>query len=264
MDNSLEIIVKESGLQPSKAQYILEKFQDHFKMAAEWEKKARAIVVTSVDQKAEMKMAREGRLFLKERRVQIERARKEMKEESLREGKAIDGISNVLKALIQPIETYLENQEKFEENQQKAMLEALRLEEEKKAEADRIRAEEAEREARAKMEAENKRLREEAEAREKELLAQTRKAEEARRAQAAAELEKQRVIDEQKAKEAAEEQAKKDEAKEARRVQRLKKYKEFLESHWYTKETASMFHVEQNGSQVRLFKLIGEIDLDTH
>lgn len=120
--NALVKIVGDSGLEQTKAQYILEKFQDHFKIAADWESKAKTIVVTSEAQTAEMKMAREGRLFLKQKRIEIEKSRKELKEQSLREGKAIDGIANVLKALIEPTEEYLERQEKFVE---------LRIEKEK-------------------------------------------------------------------------------------------------------------------------------------
>lgn len=108
-------IVQASGLEQTKANYILEKFQDYFRIAADWENKAKSIVVTSADQTAEMKMAKAGRLFLKAKRVDIENARKELKEQSLREGKAIDGIANVLKALIQPTEEYLDRQEHFVE-----------------------------------------------------------------------------------------------------------------------------------------------------
>ena len=111
--NALVEIVKTSGLEQTKADYILERFQDYFKIASEWETKAKMLIVTSETQITEMKMAREGRLFLKQKRVDIEKSRKELKEQSLREGKAIDGIANVLKALIEPVEKYLEEQEKF-------------------------------------------------------------------------------------------------------------------------------------------------------
>lgn len=113
--NALVKIVETSGLEKTKADFILEKFQDYFKIASEWETKAKMLIVTSETQVTEMKMAREGRLFLKQKRVDIEKARKELKEQSLREGKAIDGIANVLKALIEPVEQYLEEQEKFVE-----------------------------------------------------------------------------------------------------------------------------------------------------
>ena len=118
MENQLEVIVKESKLETTKAKYILDNFQNYFEIAAEWEKKAKSLIVTNETQTAEMDMARTGRLFLKEKRLAIEKARKELKEQSLREGKAIDGIANVLKGLIVPIEESLEQQEKFVEIQE--------------------------------------------------------------------------------------------------------------------------------------------------
>lgn len=113
-------IVNESGLEKSKAEIILAKFNNFFEIAADWEKKARAIVVTSEDQKAEMKMAREGRLFLKQKRVEVENTRKELKEQALREGQTIDSIARILKNLIEPTENYLEQQEKFAEIQEES------------------------------------------------------------------------------------------------------------------------------------------------
>lgn len=113
MENKLEIIVKESGLEKSKAQVLLENFSNYFEIAAEWESKARAIRVTDESQRAEMKMAREGRLFLKQKRVDVENTRKQLKEQSLREGQTIDAIAKILKNLIEPIEEDLEKQEKF-------------------------------------------------------------------------------------------------------------------------------------------------------
>ena len=138
MSNQLVTIVKESGLEKTKADIILTKFQDYFKLADDWEKKAKQIIVKNETQEVEMKMARTGRLFLREKRIAIEETRKELKEQSLREGKAIDGIANVLKALIVPIEEYLEKQEKFIEIQEEKRNESKRIEEEKKEEEKRI------------------------------------------------------------------------------------------------------------------------------
>src|SRR3990167_11427401 len=104
MENQLQVIVKESGLEPTKAKYILEQFSNYFDLADEWTKKAKTIIVTSENQEADMAIARVGRLFLREKRIAIENSRKSLKEQALREGKAIDGIANVLKALIVPIE----------------------------------------------------------------------------------------------------------------------------------------------------------------
>lgn len=174
-ENQLAIIVKESKLEPTKAKFILEKFQNYFEMADEWTTKARAIVVTNPDQKAEMQMARTGRLFLREKRIAIETARKELKEQALREGKAIDGIANVLKALIVPIEEYLERQEKFVEIQEEKKREAMRLEVEKRIEEERIAKEKADAEALEKARIENEKLKAEAIKREKEAKAEREK-----------------------------------------------------------------------------------------
>ena len=117
-NNTLELVVKETGLEQTKSQYLLDQFSDFFKQASEWESKSRGIVVTDVSQVAEMEQAREARLALKSIRVSAEKTRKLLKENSIREGKAIDGIANVIKALVEPIEDYLENQEKFAENKE--------------------------------------------------------------------------------------------------------------------------------------------------
>ena len=150
--NELEIIIEQNALEPSKAKYILEQFQGFFGVADEWAAKAKTLVVTNASQTTEMELAREGRLFLRDKRIAIEKARKDLKEQSLREGKAIDGISNVLKALIVPIEEYLERQEKFVELQEEAKLEVKRQEIER-------RMEEEERIAQEKAAAEQERLR---------------------------------------------------------------------------------------------------------
>lgn len=115
MENKLELIVKESGLEKSKAQVLLTNFSNYFEIAAEWEKKASELVVTDESQTTLMKMAKEARLFLKQKRVAIENTRKELKEQSLREGQTIDAIAKILKNLIEPIEGHFEKQEKFAE-----------------------------------------------------------------------------------------------------------------------------------------------------
>src|SRR3990167_2005582 len=197
MDNQLEIIVKESQLEPTKANYILENFQSYFEIAAEWEAKAKNLIVTRPDKKAEMEMARTGRLFLREKRIAIENSRKKLKEDALREGKAIDGIANVLKALIVPIEEHLERQERFIEIEQEKKDTALRLEIERRMEEERIAKEKADAEEREKIRIENERLKKEAAEKEK-ALAEERKKQEAlltsERAKAEEERKKQEAV----------------------------------------------------------------------
>lgn len=216
-NQSLQVIVQESGLEPTKAQVLLENFSGYFELAAEWETKAKALVVTNETQVAEMKMAREGRLFLRSKRIDVENTRKKLKEQALREGKAIDGIANVLKAVIVPIEEYLDEQEHFAENKKKAEEEAHRLEAEKalreKEEKERIERE-AEQE---RIRVENERLKKEAEEREvaaqKEREAAERKLE-AERKKAEAKLQAEREANE---KAMAEERAKAEAEREAER-----------------------------------------------
>ncbi len=165
-NNQLVTLVNESQLEPSQAKHILEQFQDYFEIAAEWEQKAKTIVVTKDTQVAEMEMARSGRLFLRAKRIAVENVRKKLKEQALREGKAIDGIANVLKALMIPIEEYFDKQEHFVKIKEDEKREAMRLEVEKRIEDDRIAKERADAEERERIRIENVKLKEEADLRE--------------------------------------------------------------------------------------------------
>ena len=207
-ENKLEIIVRESGLEETKAQDMLNQFQDYFAIAAEWEAKAKVIAVTSEDQVADMAMARVGRLFLRDKRIAIEKTRKTMKEQSLREGKAIDGIANILKALIVPVEKYLDEQEHFVEIRDAKIAEEEKIAEERRAEEARIAAEEAERKEQERIRKENEHLHKEAVKKEAALKAERERVEKARlEAEEKANAEKKRIEDkarkERKAHEAA-------------------------------------------------------------
>ena len=196
--NELQVYVDKSGLDTTKAKILLDRFHDYFDIAANWEVKAKSIVVKDASQVDDMKMARTGRLLLRERRIAIEKTRKELKEQSVREGKAIDGIANILKGLIVPLEKYLESQEKYVEIKAAEEAEKKRIEEELKAEEERIAAEKAERERQAKVQAENERLKREAIERErlnaeaKARLESERKAAEKKAQEAKARLESER------------------------------------------------------------------------
>lgn len=114
--NNLELVIKDSGLQQhDKIQMLLSQFGQDFQEAKEKANEAKNIVVTSIDQKQEMANAKKKRLELRDIRIRVEDTRKELKEDSLREGRAIDGVANLIKALIIPVEEHLEKQEKFAE-----------------------------------------------------------------------------------------------------------------------------------------------------
>lgn len=167
--NQLQVIVRDSGLEEAKAKLIMQQFADYAAIAADWESKAKTIVVDNDSQLAEMAMARTGRLFLRDKRTAIERTRKALKEQALREGKAIDSISKYLTALIEPIETYLDAQEHFtairqaKEAQEKARIEEQRrIEEEQRLEAEAAAKAKAQAEENERIRKENEKLRNDA------------------------------------------------------------------------------------------------------
>jgi hypothetical protein len=117
-ETHLRIIVDQNGLSKESSETLIAKFNPFLEQAKEWEDKAKTLIVTDVSQIAEMQQARDARLALKKIRINVENTRKDLKEDSLKTGKAIDGIANVLKGLIVTIEEHLEKQEKFAEIQQ--------------------------------------------------------------------------------------------------------------------------------------------------
>ena len=118
METNTQLQQMVATLPDTKAKILLDKFNDYFNIAAEWETKLDTLVVTDESQVAEMKMAGEARKFLKKKRTEIENTRKEMKEDALREGNMIDGIAKVLKSLIEPLEKKAEKIENFAEELQ--------------------------------------------------------------------------------------------------------------------------------------------------
>lgn len=173
--NQLAVIVEESKLPESKAKYILNRFQDYFTMADDWSKTTRSIKVTDASQTHLMDMARAARLAIREKRLAVEKSRKELKADILREGKAIDGIANVLFALLEPLEEYYAAQECFVERQ--AAAKAKLIEQEIQERLDKEFEEEQKRktEEDIRIRAENEALKEEAYQKEQEFIAERKR-----------------------------------------------------------------------------------------
>ncbi len=119
-------IIDQAGVEADTATQIRQAFAVMFADADKWLAQARAIKVTDVSQTREMKLARELRLTLREIRCNAENARKRLKADALAKGKAIDGIANVLKALVEPVEAYLQEQEDFAARLEQAKRDELR------------------------------------------------------------------------------------------------------------------------------------------
>jgi hypothetical protein len=114
-NNELVAVIEQQGLQPSKVDSLMQSFAGYFTEAKKIAGESKSIVVSDETQVDDMHKAREYRLKLKEIRVNADKTREELKSQSLREGNAIQGVFNIIKALIVPVEEYLEKQEKFAE-----------------------------------------------------------------------------------------------------------------------------------------------------
>lgn len=117
-DNQLQVILAEQNVPKENAQLLLTAFGAPFEEAGKILAEYQTIVVTEEDQFDLMAEARNKRLSLKNIRVDVEKKRKELKEDSLRTGRAIDSVAKFVKEIIEPAEKYLETQEKFAEIRQ--------------------------------------------------------------------------------------------------------------------------------------------------
>jgi hypothetical protein len=122
----IAVIVAESGVDQTKAQTVLASFATFFEQASEWERKTKGLSITDVSQTKEMKLAREGRLQLKEVRVAAKKTHDKLKESALVEGRFIDSIYNLIEGVTKPLEITLLEKEQFVERQEAARVEALR------------------------------------------------------------------------------------------------------------------------------------------
>jgi hypothetical protein len=106
-------VIQKADLASDTINTLTSSFQGFFEEAREWVTKAKAIEVTDLSQTDKIAEAREMRLKLRKIRTGSEKIRKQLKEDSLRMGRAIDGMHNVLKAIVEPCEAHLKEQEDF-------------------------------------------------------------------------------------------------------------------------------------------------------
>lgn len=111
----IQLLVKEQNIAQENAKQLIEAFGAPFTEAGEILANYEKIIVTDESQIDVMAEAKKNRLALKKVRTTVENRRKELKEDSLRTGKAIDGVAKYIKDTIVPAEEYLEQQEKFAE-----------------------------------------------------------------------------------------------------------------------------------------------------
>jgi hypothetical protein len=128
--NKLAKIVEEQHLEAMEGKALVAAFWPLFVTAETLLAEAAKISVTDATQVTQIKASRELRLKLRRVRIDGDKTRKDFKEESLRRGKAIDGIGALLASKITPMEERLEEMEKFAERKEaerKAALVETRL-----------------------------------------------------------------------------------------------------------------------------------------
>lgn len=130
-------LVQASGLEATKQNQIAETLGIFFNKAAEWDATIKSIVITSPEETGKMKMAREGRLTLKNMRLEAEKIVKVKRDELkyamanfVLEDKLWLKAGQMIEATFKNLETKLEEKEKFAERweaEQKEKLKAERL-----------------------------------------------------------------------------------------------------------------------------------------
>ena len=123
-------VIESAGLEQDTTKTLREKFLPFWEQAEKWREIAENLVVTDESQTREMKMAREARLALRAIRVDADKTRKALKEDSIRYGRAVQGVYNVIEYLIKPIEEHLLEQEQFVEIKRQKEREAMHMERE--------------------------------------------------------------------------------------------------------------------------------------
>ena len=118
--NELELYVEQNKIDNTN---ILSNFGNLYQEARQIVDEVKDIVVIDESQKDLMQKARENRLKLQKIRVNADKIKTELKAGIIRDGRAIDGINNLFKALIVPVEEHLEKQEKFVEIKEQLRLE---------------------------------------------------------------------------------------------------------------------------------------------
>jgi hypothetical protein len=128
MSNQIVEVIQKTEVESSTALSLQNAFEPLFLKAKEWEAKAKEIIVTDPTQLTEMKQARELRLELRSVRIEANKVRERLKADSLRYGKAVQSVYNLIEFFIVPLEEHLEKQEKYAETIEKERQQKLREE----------------------------------------------------------------------------------------------------------------------------------------
>src|SRR3972149_8395159 len=118
----------------------LKKFDVADAVIAQWNKDYMTLTVSGLDDKDGYKAVKEARITVKGKRVEVEKKRKELKEDSLRFGKAVDAEAKRITGLLEPIELQLSKQEDdYDAEKERVKQQVIRKEQERmQARADKL------------------------------------------------------------------------------------------------------------------------------
>lgn len=117
VDPQMIQVIRQYEIEPTTAEMLESVFLPYLKAAQSWADQAMKIQVNSITQTREMKFAKAARLGLRDIRLAAENSRKKLKEDSLRQGNAIQGMYNIVLAVVSPAEKHCQDQELFAERQ---------------------------------------------------------------------------------------------------------------------------------------------------
>ena len=114
-ENNMLAIIESNDLPSHMGENIKNIFGGLIVEAKNIAKESKMIIVDSDDDHDKMNEARKKRLLLKSIRVEAEKKKKTLKESIVRNGRAIDGVFNIVKAITVEAEQYLSEQENYTE-----------------------------------------------------------------------------------------------------------------------------------------------------
>jgi DNA repair exonuclease SbcCD ATPase subunit len=123
----IENVVAVSQVEPQTQLLLKQKFAPLFAKFKEWEKMAKTIKVTDISQVDDMKKSKIAAKQVASIRIEADKVRKALKEDSNRYGKAVQSVYNMIEEAITPVEDYLNEQANFLKIQQEKRIAELRV-----------------------------------------------------------------------------------------------------------------------------------------
>lgn len=114
-NNVLVELIAQTGLRNEKAEVLISSYSELSSDIESWKLKNESLQIASIDDKASIEMAKVAYKHIKSIRIDIEKTRKRLKEDSKKEGEAIDSIAKVLSSLVSPLEISLSEKAKYVE-----------------------------------------------------------------------------------------------------------------------------------------------------